>query len=66
MGKRFDDLRGKAEEAYGKATGDRSAEAEGKVDQAKAKVEHAVDEAGKKAKKAAQSATEKIKDAFEH
>ena len=44
-----DDLAGKAKEGFGKATGDRGTENEGKVDQAKASLK---------------DAGEKIKDAF--
>ncbi len=42
---------GKAKEAIGKVTGDRSTEAEGKVDQSKADLK---------------DAAEKVKDAFKH
>ncbi|MDT5005371.1 MAG: hypothetical protein QOJ24_2547 [Mycobacterium sp.] len=46
---KIDDLGGKAKEATGKATGDKSTENEGKVDQAKSNLK---------------DAGEKIKDAF--
>lgn len=46
---RVDDLAGKAKEGLGKATGDKSTENEGKVDQAKSSLK---------------DAGEKIKDAF--
>ncbi len=46
---KIDDLGGKAKEATGRATGDRSTESEGQVDQAKANLK---------------DAGEKIKDAF--
>ena len=48
---KIDDLGGKAKEAAGKATGDKSTENEGKVDQAKANLK---------------DAGEKIKDAFKN
>ena len=48
---KVDDLGGKAKEATGKATGDKSTENEGKVDQAKSNLK---------------DAGEKIKDAFKH
>jgi uncharacterized protein YjbJ (UPF0337 family) len=47
----IDDVAGKAKEAFGKATGDRSTEAEGKGDQAKSDLK---------------DAGEKVKDAFKH
>jgi uncharacterized protein YjbJ (UPF0337 family) len=50
-GSTADDVRGKAKEAVGKATGDESLERQGKTDQAKADL-----------KDAAQS----VKDAFKH
>jgi uncharacterized protein YjbJ (UPF0337 family) len=40
---KIDDVGGKAKEAFGKATGDDSTEAEGKLDQAKASVKDAVE-----------------------
>jgi uncharacterized protein YjbJ (UPF0337 family) len=46
-----EDAAGKAKEAIGKATGDRSTEAEGKADQSKADLK---------------DAAEKVKDAFKH
>jgi uncharacterized protein YjbJ (UPF0337 family) len=46
---KIDDLGGKAKEAVGKATGDKSTENEGKFDQAKSSVK---------------DAAEKVKDAF--
>jgi uncharacterized protein YjbJ (UPF0337 family) len=48
---KIDDVSGKAKEATGKVTGDRSTEAEGKRDQAKADLK---------------DAGEKVKDAFKH
>jgi uncharacterized protein YjbJ (UPF0337 family) len=48
---KIDDLGGKAKEATGKATGDKSTENEGKVDQAKSSLK---------------DAGEKIKDAFKN
>jgi uncharacterized protein YjbJ (UPF0337 family) len=48
---KVDDLAGKAKEAVGKATNDRSTEAEGKRDQSKADLK---------------DAGEKVKDAFKH
>jgi uncharacterized protein YjbJ (UPF0337 family) len=48
---KIDDLGGKAKEATGKATGDKSTENEGKVDQAKSNLK---------------DAGEKIKDAFKN
>jgi uncharacterized protein YjbJ (UPF0337 family) len=47
----IDDVAGKAKEAFGKATGDRSTENEGKGDQAKSDIK---------------DAGEKVKDAFKH
>ena len=46
-----EDAQGKAKEALGRATGDHSAEAEGKTDQSKADLKNA---------------GEKVKDAFKH
>jgi uncharacterized protein YjbJ (UPF0337 family) len=40
---KIDDIGGKAKEAFGKATGDDSTEAEGKLDQAKSSVKDAVE-----------------------
>ncbi len=40
---KIDDVGGKAKEAFGKATGDDSTEAEGKLDQAKSSVKDAVE-----------------------
>ncbi len=48
---KIDDLGGKAKEAFGKVTGDKSTENEGKMDQAKSNLK---------------DAGEKIKDAFKH
>jgi uncharacterized protein YjbJ (UPF0337 family) len=48
---KIDDLGGKAKEATGKATGDKSTENEGKVDQAKSNLK---------------DAGEKVKDAFKN
>ena len=48
---KIEDLGGKAKEALGKATGDRSTENEGKGDQAKSNLK---------------DAGEKVKDAFKH
>ena len=48
---KIDDLGGKAKEAVGKATGDKSTENEGRADQAKADMK---------------DAGEKVKDAFKH
>ncbi|MBS1695093.1 MAG: CsbD family protein [Actinobacteria bacterium] len=48
---KLEDLGGKAKEAVGKVTGDKSTENEGKADQAKANLK---------------DAGEKIKDAFKH
>jgi uncharacterized protein YjbJ (UPF0337 family) len=48
---KVDDVAGKAKEAVGKATGDRSTENEGKKDQAKSDIK---------------DAGEKVKDAFKH
>jgi uncharacterized protein YjbJ (UPF0337 family) len=47
----IEDLEGKAKEAVGKVSGDRSTEAEGKTDQAKSDLK---------------GAGEKVKDAFKH
>jgi uncharacterized protein YjbJ (UPF0337 family) len=47
----IDDVSGKAKEALGRATGDRSTENEGRVDQAKSDLK---------------DAGEKVKDAFKH
>ena len=47
----IDDVAGKAKEAFGSATGDKSTENEGKFDQAKADLK---------------GAGEKVKDAFKH
>lgn len=44
MGGTSDKLKGKAKESWGKATDDKSMEAEGKFDQAKGDVKHAGDE----------------------
>ncbi|MDT0331105.1 CsbD family protein [Nocardiopsis lambiniae] len=71
MGKNFDDVAGKAKEAYGKATGDRSVQAEGKIDQAKADAKDTADKAKEKAEgfkekaeEVIENAGEKIKDVF--
>ena len=40
---KIDDIGGKVKEGFGKATGDDSTEAEGKLDQAKASVKDAVE-----------------------
>ncbi|WP_428341768.1 CsbD family protein [Mycobacterium sp.] len=40
---KIDDIGGKAKETFGKATGDGSTEAEGKLDQAKSSVKDAVE-----------------------
>ncbi len=71
MGKHFDDAAGKGKEAFGKVTGDRGTEAEGKADQAKAGAKDTADKAkGKaeelkdKAENAFESASDKIKDVF--
>ncbi|MEU3020774.1 MULTISPECIES: CsbD family protein [unclassified Nocardiopsis] len=71
MGKHFDDAAGKGKEAFGKVTGDKGTEAEGKADQAKAGAKDAADKAkGKaeelkdKAEGAFESAEEKIKGVF--
>lgn len=40
---KIDDIGGKAKEAFGKATGDDSTQAEGKLDQAKSSVKDAVE-----------------------
>jgi uncharacterized protein YjbJ (UPF0337 family) len=48
---KIEDIAGKAKEAVGKASGDRSTEDEGRTDQAKADVK---------------DAGEKVKDAFKH
>jgi uncharacterized protein YjbJ (UPF0337 family) len=45
MGEKYDDLKGKTEEAAGKATDDRELEREWKKDQAKADVKRSVDDA---------------------
>lgn len=71
MGKHFDDAVGKGKEAFGKATGDRGTEAEGKVDKAKGGAKDTADKAKDKteglkgkAEDAVESAGEKIKDVF--
>lgn len=71
MGKHYDEAVGKGKEAFGKATGDRGTEVEGKVDQTKAGAKDAADKAkGKaeelkdKAEDAFESAGDKIKDVF--
>jgi uncharacterized protein YjbJ (UPF0337 family) len=42
-GNKIDDLAGKAKEGFGKVTGDKSTENEGKLDQAKSSVKDAVE-----------------------
>lgn len=73
------DLGGKAKEAFGKVTGDKDTEAEGKMDQVEAKVKDFVADAGDKLEdlkdKASEgagklganikAAAEKIKDSFD-
>jgi uncharacterized protein YjbJ (UPF0337 family) len=65
-----EDLKGKAKEAVGGATGDESLERQGRTDQAKADVKKAAEdvksgahEVGEKAKQTVKDATDKIKDA---
>ena len=41
----FDDIKGKAKEAFGNATGDESTKAEGKIDQAKSDLQDKAAEA---------------------
>jgi uncharacterized protein YjbJ (UPF0337 family) len=50
MGERMDDLKGKAKEKAGEATGNRDLEREGQADQAKAGIKGGVDEAADKVK----------------
>ena len=49
MGDNIDDLKGKAKEAFGDATGDESTKRSGQADQAGAKVKGAADDAKDKA-----------------
>jgi uncharacterized protein YjbJ (UPF0337 family) len=64
MGKHFDDAVGKGKEAFGKATGDRGTEAEGKFDQAKAGAEDAADKAKDKAKDKAEGLKDRAEEAL--
>ena len=64
MGKHFDDAVGKGKEAFGKATGDRRTEAEGRFDQAKAKAKDKAEELKDKAEEARDAAGDRIRDAF--
>src|SRR5258708_33449009 len=59
-------VKGKAREAAGHVTGDHHLKAEGKGDQAAAKMKHAADQALEAAKHAAQSAKGKAKEAAGH
>lgn len=58
-----DDLKGKAKETIGEATGNESLADEGKADQVIAGVKDAVHNAGESIKEAAENAGESIKDA---
>ncbi len=55
----FDDIKGKAKEAFGDATGDESTKAEGKMDQAKSDLQDKANEAKDKAAEAFNNATDK-------
>lgn len=55
----IDDIKGKAKEAFGEATGDESTKAEGKIDQAKSQLQDKADEVKEKAAKAFNDATDK-------
>ncbi|MBQ1084205.1 MULTISPECIES: CsbD family protein [Nocardiopsis] len=64
MGKHFDDAAGKGKEAFGKATGDKRTEAEGKLDQTKAGAKDKADKAKDKAEDLKDKAEDKIKGVF--
>ena len=55
----FDDIKGKAKEAFGNATGDESTKAEGKIDQAKSDLQDKANDAKDKAAEAFNNATDK-------
>ena len=55
----FDDIKGKAKEAFGDATGDESTKAEGKIDQAKSDLQDKANDAKDKAAEAFNNATDK-------
>lgn len=66
-----EDLGGKAKEAYGKATGDKEKESEGKMDQLSADIKDKASDFGDKAKDVAsdlgsnlKAAAEKLKEGF--
>lgn len=58
----FDEIKGKAKEAYGDATGDESTKAEGKLDQVKSDVKDKANEIKDKAAEAFNNATDEAKD----
>ena len=55
----FDDIKGKAKEAFGNATGNESTKAEGKIDQAKSDLQDKANETKDKAAEAFNTATDK-------
>ena len=55
----IDDIKGKAKEAFGNATGDESTKAEGKIDQAKSDLQDKANDANDKAAEAFNNATAK-------
>ena len=55
----FDDIKGKAKEAFGDAMGDESTKAEGKIDQAKSDLQNKANDAKDKAAEAFNNATDK-------
>ena len=55
----IDDIKGKAKEAFGEATGDESTKAEGKIDQAKSDLQDKANEVKDKAAEAFKNATDK-------
>ena len=55
----IDDIKGKAIEAFGDATGDESTKAEGKIDQAKSDLQDKANEVKDKAAEAFNNATDK-------
>ncbi|WP_311488714.1 CsbD family protein [uncultured Corynebacterium sp.] len=55
----IDDIKGKAKEAFGNATGDESTKAEGKIDQAKSDLKDKANEVKDKAAEVFNDATDK-------
>lgn len=55
----IDDIKGKAKEAFGDATGDESTKAEGKIDQAKSYLQDKANEVKDKAAEVFNDATDK-------